>query len=106
MRLRKVHHCESLQPYTLIDVPSQSNPRLTYEVQIVDPNDPPEDWICGCEGFRFRGTCAHQRLAARMRCGWDELEGPEAQTPDERDRDMCPRCGGVTWTTTEVLPDP
>lgn len=106
MRIRKMHHCESLQSYFLIDVRSQSNPKLTYEVQIVDPNDSPEEWICGCEGFRFRGTCAHQRIAASMWCGWDELEGPEVQTTTQRDSEECPRCGGSTWTTTEIIPDP
>lgn len=101
MSLRQIHRCVSHQPYTVFDVPSKSQRNLIYEVYSVFPDDPPEDYVCTCQGFCYRGTCAHQTLAHHDRCLWHELKGPEEQTPEQKRDCQCPRCGGETYIMAE-----
>lgn len=77
-----------------ISVPSHSDPAVLYNVVIQSPNDP-EDIVCECEGYLYRGYCSHQNEALAQICGWTEFE-EEEQTDDQVRQKICPRCGGPT----------
>lgn len=103
MALRQVHRCVSHQPYSVFEVPSQSAKNVFYEVHSIFPEDPPEDYVCTCQGFCYRGHCAHQRMAFEDRCLWHGLKGPEQQTHEQERDCVCPRCGGSTYIEAEVI---
>ena len=62
---------------------------------------------CTCPAYRFGKrvvrfgdrwypeVCNHITEAEGSVCGWHEQTG-EAQTPEQRERHICPRCGGPT----------
>jgi hypothetical protein len=75
---------------------SHSSFGTVYEVLIPDPSDNPNEWICNCQGFHYRGHCAHQNEAYAKVCRWTEPEGPEQQTPAQTVGQVCPRCTGPT----------
>lgn len=99
--MRQAQRCTSHQPYHLIEVPSRSQQGVIYEVYSIFPDDPPEEYICPCRGFRYRGECEHQHIAHDHRCMWMELEGPEQQNEREKREFVCPRCGGETFNSME-----
>jgi hypothetical protein len=88
--------CVTTAPQCEILVPSVSDPRIVYSVLIPLPTDGPEEYICGCQSYHYRGTCKHQRMAWDDRCGWDSMVGPEEQTPRQEAKRKCPRCYGDT----------
>lgn len=62
----------------------------------------PNEFICECRGYQYRGHCRHQHVAADKLCGWDSESGSEQQSDTERITQTCPRCGGPTrWEITE-----
>lgn len=61
--------------------------------------------ICECKGYRFRGRCKHQEIAAARVCGWTELTGDRQQNVDERKNRVCPSCGGPTKWEVDVVED-
>ena len=65
-----------------------------YSINIATPGDPPNTWVCTCPGFQFRGYCKH--IGQIVLCLWDEVEGPEEQTNQQRKDQICPRCGNNT----------
>jgi hypothetical protein len=99
-RFHQIQQCVSNQSYYVTEIPSRSQPGLIYEVYAPFADDPVEDYVCSCEGFNYRGRCAHQDMAAADRCLWSEAEGPEKQSPEQRATFTCPRCGGETFQTT------
>lgn len=101
MPLHQTQRCVSDQPFAVFEIPSRSVPGKVYSVYSVDPEDPPDQYICHCEGYCYRGTCSHQMDAFEDRCLWNELAGPEQQTAGERESLTCPRCKGETYKQTE-----
>lgn len=85
--------CTRNGPYTEVQVPSHSEPGKTYNVLVVDPEDP-EESICECEGFSFRGICKHLDEAVDELCYWDSNQ--ESQSMRQKIHHICPRCGGPT----------
>lgn len=61
---------------------------------LVSPWGDPAENICECEGYVYRGYCAHQKIARRQLCGWSEI-APRARQQTESDRSLmiCPECG-------------
>ena len=66
-------------------------------------------WVCGCQAFKFRGSCKHIEKARPFRCGYHEQWGTGTPAPelppdvsvcaqdvcDENARwGPCPVCGG------------
>ena len=94
-----IQRCVNSGVYEYVQVASKSDSDRTYSVLVIDVENP-EEGICECEGFNFRGTCKHLAIAAENVCGWNELLGPEEQAGDQRRNKICPRCGGETeWVT-------
>lgn len=77
-----------------------SNGEDKYTVQVSPWNV--EECICSCEGYKYRGRCRHQAVAARTRCDWTEFQ-EEQQSFDQRQEKICPRCGGHTDWKIEVF---
>lgn len=76
-----------------LEVPSASGDD-DHEVIITDP-DEYREWVCDCEGYKFRSYCSHQEIAYQAFCNWITGEEPE-QGPVKQQEKMCPRCGGPT----------
>lgn len=80
------------------DIESHTDPDIIYEVIILDNSDPDEA-ICECESYEFRGYCRHQQEAFDLLCDW-ETNATEHQTPAQRRHHICPRCGSrTTWSS-------
>jgi hypothetical protein len=78
-----------------------SNDRTkVYNVTVVDPTDP-EDAICECKGYDFRGHCSHQAIAIQRLCRWVEGQGPDQSNEQRKDK-VCPRCGDQTEWIDDV----
>lgn len=96
--MRQVQRCESTEPYFVQLIPSESQPNLRYEVHSVWPDDPADEYTCGCPAFVFKGKCKHQKMAWEDRCMWaeDHDDDDGGQTPEQKDNRICPRCGQKT----------
>lgn len=95
-RLAAYQQCSSLNGWVPVEVSSRSQPGVIYLVLVAPWGDVAEN-ICECEGYYFRGFCAHQKIARQMLCGWTEL-GVRArqQTDSNRNLMICPECGQKT----------
>lgn len=100
MDIHSVQQCLNSGEWTSYPVRSSSDPSRVYNVLITDPLVPDEA-ICECESFVFRGHCKHQRIALAMVCGWHEGSA-EIQTDDQRKNKVCPRCAGDTEWVMEA----
>jgi hypothetical protein len=89
----KVIKCISTQPYFVKRVMSSSEPGVVYDVTVPMPDDPPNERICTCKGFLYRGTCRHQTEAKI--CGWTSKDDPETEYHWTR-QFLCPSCGNYT----------
>lgn len=98
--IRQIQRCSSTEPYFIQEIQSRTDSRLLYEVHSILPEDPPNEYVCGCPGFRYNGQCAHQMMAWTDRCLWEEMKGPEIQTVDQKELEICPRCGQETCRET------
>jgi hypothetical protein len=94
MTLIMAQHCISGDPYFEKFILSESEPGKVYNVWVSMPGDPPEEYICSCPGFTYRGRCKHQHQIEL--CKWHELIGPEKQTDEQQAEQICPRCGNKT----------
>lgn len=96
--MRQVQRCESTEPYFVQLIRSGSQEDLVYEVHSLMPDDPSEEYVCGCPAFRFNGKCKHQEMAWYDRCLWDETipNEPEEQDEEQKAKQICPRCGQKT----------
>ncbi len=99
--IKPVQECRSLEGWMPVIVASASNPDKKYTV-LVNPWGDPEDNVCECRGFQYRGSCRHLKEAVEEVCGWNETEGTEQQTPEQRKAMICPRCRETTKWTMEV----
>lgn len=103
MDIISVQNCVSTQPYFTAHILSESTPGKVYEILVPMPGDPPEQYICTCPGFEFRGYCKHQHQV--QICGWEELTGPEKQTLIQKKAHTCPRCKNDTVEELEYADD-
>jgi len=91
-RAKQVQTCDARVRRFRFKVQSNSTPGKSYDIEGVF-ND---GYIkCSCPGFTFRGSCSHLNIEEE-RCGWDESTSAEAQTLEQKDKGICPRCGGMT----------
>lgn len=106
MTLAAFQQCRSLDGWVPIEVGSRSMPGEKYVV-LVNPWGEVEENICECEGYRFRGECAHQKIAQQKVCGWSEIGIRAEQQTEAQGRQMaCPRCGGRTmWAFVPLSKD-
>ena len=74
---------------------SATDPEKTYLV-LCNPWGSSTEHICDCEGYRYRGRCSHQERADMEVCRWSALGDTEMQTIEQRNENVCPRCGGST----------
>lgn len=95
--------CRSLDGWVPIEVGSRSKPGVTYVV-LVNPWGEIAENICECEGYEFRGECAHQKIAHQKVCRWMEI-APRAKTQTETQRKLmvCPACDGKTMWAFKPL---
>lgn len=91
--------CVSHQGWHPVEVAS-SNGDDKYVV-LVSPWSVNES-ICQCDGYKYRGHCRHQAVAAKSRCDWTDFQ-EESQSAEERLGKICPRCGGQTDWKIEVF---
>lgn len=95
-KMRVVHSCDAVEAVRTVsfsvEVPSASDPKKTYTISGTVLSGKIK---CSCPGYQFRGTCKHLKVDVQQ-CGWQEVVGPEKQTQEQRDRCICPRCGGPT----------
>jgi len=87
--------CCDLSEYRTYKVWSQSDPDKTYEVIVIDPDDP-EQSLCDCEGFTYRGTCHHINDVHAKLCRWNSLDSEIEQTREQKREKICPVCAGPT----------
>ena len=79
------------------EIPSKSHPGTTHQVLLPPWDFTGKEGVCDCDGFRFKkGFCSHIEAAKEMVCQWNELDGPEVQTAEQRNDRVCPRCGCLT----------
>lgn len=91
-RAKAVQVCDARVRGFRFRVPSNSTPGVEYTIEGVMRDG---SITCSCPGFKFRGTCSHLEIT-ETRCGWDSESSPEAQTLEQKDKGICPRCGGPT----------
>jgi hypothetical protein len=101
--IRPVQTCRTNEGWIPILVPS-STQKIDYTV-LVCPWGLSRENICECQGYMYTGHCRHQKIADDKLCRWQELYGPEKQEEAQRKMMTCPRCGGQTKWTMEVIDD-
>jgi hypothetical protein len=100
MEIRPYQICASADGWYPIRV--ESSDQDQYYTVMVCPWGEPQDHICECAGYTYRGSCRHQDLAQRFRCGWKEIESETKQNKLEKEDMKCPKCGGLTKWTIQV----
>jgi hypothetical protein len=101
MSIKSEHHqCIQNGYWDLITVLSRSEKGKYYEVLIMDATDL-DEVICECLSFHYRGQCGHQIEAINQLCLWSSNIGPERQTKEQYQNQICPRCAGPTERMVE-----
>lgn len=99
-----------------VQVASESIIGLDYTVMVC-PWDAANECICECPGYMNHGHCKHQIIAHKSLCRWDSIDGtiyepvgkearyvaPDAQSPVQKKKKICPACGGPTKYELEVV---
>lgn len=100
--IKPMLQCRTLEGWFPLEIQSGSDPDVNYVVH-VNPWGRSEKNICECKSYLYRGRCKHQKIAHQQICGWNEVEGPEEATPEQRAARECPRCGGpAMWAMWET----
>lgn len=104
--LVSAQQCLSAEGWAPVKVPSSDG--FTEYTVLVNPWSTIEENICQCEGYQYRGTCRHQQEAMEILCQWTEVVDQkfgltEQQTEEEEINQICPRCGGRTKWTMEIV---
>lgn len=102
-RLAAYQQCCSLNGWVPVEVFSRTYPDLKYVVLVTPWGDLSEN-ICECEGYHFRGTCAHQKIATQKLCGWSEIAiRAKLQSQDQKNTMTCPKCGERSMWVFKIL---
>jgi hypothetical protein len=91
--VRKLH-CKQLSGIFPVEIKSRSDPNKSYIVHVNPFGGRHERHTCECGSYRYRGYCHHQVEAHKLICGWNEIDGPEVPTDEQREKKICPRCLG------------
>jgi hypothetical protein len=104
LKIVPVQVCRTSEGWWPVELPSASDPQMRYVVMVCPWGNAKEN-ICECAGYTYRGECRHQVEAMDALCGWSELHEPKrhVQTDEQRTNKVCPRCGGPTKWTMEVV---
>lgn len=86
--------CCSLDGWYPAEVRSSTDPDVHYVVHVNPWANRSEQHVCECKSYQYRGYCKHQKAAHTLHCGWNEVEGEEIPTDQQRKERVCPRCGG------------
>ncbi len=92
-----VQECKQLGGWQEVEVPSSSDPKVSYTVTLPPWERNEEEISCNCPSYEFRGHCRHQLEALNTLCHWSSLDGKE-QNKKQKDGHICPECGGLTQT--------
>lgn len=95
--------CCTLDGWYPVEIESASEPDLAHVVHVNPWANRSEQHVCECKSYQYRGRCRHQGAAHQLHCGWNEVEGPEEPTDEQRKDRVCPRCDGpAMWAMWEV----
>ena len=100
MEIKPYQICRSAEGWYPIRVES-SNEDVFYTIMVCPWGDE-QDHICECAGYTYRGSCRHQTIAEKYRCGWKDIESENKQNDNEKENKICPQCGGHTSWAIEV----
>jgi hypothetical protein len=102
MNIVPAMQCCSLDGWYPKLVTSSSDPDKEYVVHVNPWANRSEQHVCECMSYHYRGQCKHQKTAHLEHCGWNEMEGPEEPTEEQRRDRICPRCNGPSmWSMWE-----
>jgi hypothetical protein len=91
--------CRSVEGWQAVVVSSDSQAE-SYTV-LVNPWGFEAEAVCDCKGYKYTGHCKHQARANEKVCRWREGESPR-QSEQQKEKMVCPRCGGATkWSFEE-----
>jgi len=91
-KAKLVQTCDAKVREFKFKVKSKSSEGVEYDIEGVF-ND--GHIKCSCPGYKFRGTCGHLEVK-ETRCGWDASSSAEAQSIEQKEKGICPRCGSPT----------
>jgi anaerobic ribonucleoside-triphosphate reductase len=98
MNIIPAMQCCSLDGWYPYPVQSETDEDKSYVVHVNPWANRSEQNVCECKSYHYRGYCKHH-------CGWNEIEGPEQPTDEQRTSRICPRCGEpamwAMWETPE-----
>lgn len=93
--MRTYQVCKSNEGWVPVLVASETQ-NMDYTVMVC-PWGIVKECICECPGYTFRSHCKHQQIAFEKVCRWSSVGGcSEAQTEQQEEMKVCPRCGGHT----------
>lgn len=94
--------CRTLDGWYPKEIPSESDEDKKYVIHVNPWANRSEQHVCECKSYQYRGHCKHQKLAHAQHCGWNEIEGPEVASDEQRRERVCPRCEGpAMWAMWE-----